>query len=57
MLVKLKDKIRDRYLGRHMDHLTDSIAKLSQGMKNWYIGSDGFPLDDSPGEMLICTSL
>ena len=26
-----KDKIRIRYLGRHMGHLADSIAKLSQG--------------------------
>ena len=25
------------YLGRHMDHLADSIDKLSQGRKNWYI--------------------
>ena len=38
MLVWIKDKIRGRYLGRHMDHLADSIAKLSQGRENWYIG-------------------
>ena len=38
VLVKLKDKIRGRYLGRHMDHLADSIVKMSQGRKNWYIG-------------------
>ena len=30
-----------------MDHLADSIAKLSQ---NWYIGREGIPVDDSPGE-------
>ena len=50
VLVKLKDKIRGWYLGRHMDHLADSIAKLSQGRKNWYIGREGVPVDDSPGE-------
>ena len=33
-----------------MDHLADSIAKLSQGRKNWYIGREGVPVDDSPGE-------
>ena len=33
-----------------MDHLADSIAKLSQGRKIWYIGRDGIPVDDSPGE-------
>ena len=33
-----------------MDHLADSIAKLSQGRKNWYIGREGIPVDDSPGE-------
>ena len=38
VLVWIKDKIRGRYLGRHMDHLADSIAKLSQGRENWYIG-------------------
>ena len=32
-----KYKIRGRYLGRHMHHLADSIAKLSQGRENWYI--------------------
>ena len=47
VLVWIKDKIRDRYLGRHMDHLADSIAKLSQGRENWYIG---IPVDDSSGE-------
>ena len=35
---------------RYMDHLADSIAKLSQGRKNWYIGMEGVPVDDSPGE-------
>ena len=34
VLVWIKDKIRGRYLGRHMDHLADSIAKLSQGREN-----------------------
>ena len=47
----LKDKIRGWYLGRHMDHLEDSIAKLSQGRNNWYmyISREGVPVDDSPG--------
>ena len=31
-----------------MEHLVDSIAKLSHGRKNWYIGSEGVPVDDSP---------
>ena len=44
------DKIRGRYLGRHMDHLADSIAKLSQGRENWYIGREGIPVDDSSGK-------
>ena len=47
VLVKLKDKIRCWYLGRHMDHLADSIAKLSQDGKRWYIGRN---VDDSPRE-------
>ena len=34
-----------------MDHLADSIAKLSQGRTNWYIGGEGVPVDDSPGGM------
>ena len=33
-----------------MDHLADSIAKLSKGRKNWYIGRESVPLDGSPGE-------
>ena len=33
-----------------MDHLTDSIAKLSQGKENWYIGREGVPVDDIPGK-------
>ena len=33
-----------------MDHLADSIAKLSQGRKNWYIGRESIPVDNSPGE-------
>ena len=33
-----------------MDHLADSIAKLSQGRENWYIGRKGIPVDDSSGE-------
>ena len=32
-----------------MDHLADSIVKLSQGRKNWFIGREGVPVDDSPG--------
>ena len=34
LVSMIKDKIRDRYLGRHMDYLADSIAKLSQGRVN-----------------------
>ena len=49
VLAWIKDKIRGRYLGRHMDHLADSIAKLSQGRDNWYIGREGIPVDDSSG--------
>ena len=49
VLVWIKDKFRGRYLGRHMNHLTDSIAKLSQGRENWYIGRQGIPVDDSSG--------
>ena len=30
-----------------MDHMVDSIAKLSQGRKNW---REGVQVDDSPGE-------
>ena len=33
-----------------MDYLADSIAKLSQGRKKWYIGRESVPVDDSPGE-------
>ena len=33
-----------------MDHLADSTVKLSQGMKNWCIGTEGIPVDYSPGE-------
>ena len=32
-----------------MNHLADSITKLSQGRKNWYIDREGVPGDDSPG--------
>ena len=39
VLLWIKDKIRGWYLGRQMDHLADSIAKLRQGRENWYIGS------------------
>ena len=28
-----------------MDHLADSIAKLNQGRKNWYIGREGIPVE------------
>ena len=34
VLVWIKDKVRGRYLGSHMDPLADSIAKLSQGREN-----------------------
>ena len=50
MLVWIKDKIRGRYLGRHMDHLADSISKLSQGRETGYIDREGIPVDDSSGE-------
>ena len=50
VLVWIKDKIRGRYLERHMHHLADSIAKLSQGRENWCIGREGIPVDDSSGE-------
>ena len=50
VLVWIKDNLRGRYLGRHMDHLAESIAKLSQGRENWYIGREGIPVDDSSGE-------
>ena len=33
-----------------MDHLADSTAKLSQDTKNCYIGREGIPVEDSPGE-------
>ena len=33
-----------------MDHLSDSISKQSQGRENWYIGMEGFPVNDSFGE-------
>ena len=52
-MVWIKDKIRGRYLGRHMDHLADSIAKLSQGRENWYIGREGIPVDDSSGTVIV----
>ena len=53
VLVWIKDKIRGRYLGRYMDHLADSIAKLSQGRENWYKGREGIPVDDSSGEKCV----
>ena len=53
VLVCIKDKIRGRYLGRHMDHLADSIAKLSQGRENGYIGREDIPVDDSSGEKCV----
>ena len=41
---------------RHMDHLADSIAKLSRGRKNQDV-----PVDDSPGEecepVIVCVCL
>ena len=33
-----------------MDHLADSIAILSQGRKNWYIGREGVPVNDISGK-------
>ena len=32
-----------------MDHLADSIAKLSQGRKNWYTGREGIRVDGGLG--------
>ena len=49
VLVWIKDKITGCYFGRHMGHLGDSIAKLSQGRENWYIGREGIQVDDSSG--------
>ena len=49
VLVWIKDKIRGRYLERLMDHLADSIAKLSHDRENWYVGREGIPVDDSSG--------
>ena len=46
----INDKIRGRYLERQMDHPADSIAKLSQGRENWYIGWEGVPVNDSSGD-------
>ena len=37
-----------------MYHLADSIAKLSRGRENWYIGREGVPVDDSSGEKQPC---
>ena len=53
VLVWIQHKLRGRYLGRHMDHLADSIAKLSQGRENGYIGREGIPVDDSSGEKCV----
>ena len=36
-----------------MDHLADSIAKLSQVRENGYIGREGIPVDDSSGEKCV----
>ena len=43
----IKSEVGPRYLERHMDHLADSIAKLSQGRENWYTGREGIPVHDS----------
>ena len=50
VLVWIKDKIGGGYLGRHMDHLADSIAELSNVWENRYIDREGIPVDDSSGE-------
>ena len=31
--------------------MADSIAKLSHCSKNWYIGIENVPVDDSPGKI------
>ena len=49
VLEWIKDKIRRRYLGRRMDYLADTIAKLSHGRKNWYVDRESIPVDDSSG--------
>ena len=43
---------------RHMDHLADSIAKLSQGRKNWYIRFVGnyYPFIAILNMMYVCTA-
>ena len=33
-----------------MDYLADSTAKLCQGGKGRYVGREGVPMDNSPGE-------
>ena len=33
-----------------MDYLADSTAKLYQGGKGRYVGREGVPMDNSPGE-------
>ena len=42
VLVYIKDKNRGWYLGGHMDHPTDSTAKLCQGGKGRYVGREGW---------------
>ena len=37
-------------LGRHMDHLEHSHAKLCQGGTGWYVGRESISMDNSPGE-------
>ena len=50
VLVYIKDKNRGWYLGGHMDHPTDSTAKLCQGGKGRYVGREGVPMDYSSGK-------
>ena len=44
----VSDKTRRRYLGRDMDHLANSIAKLHQDGKNRL----SIPMGNGPGENL-----
>ena len=46
------DKIKNRgwHLGRHVDHLADSTAKLCRGGNGRYVGREGVPLNNIPEE-------
>ena len=52
VLVSIKDKNQGLVLrgGGHMDHLSDSTAKLCQGVKGRYVGREDILMDDSSGK-------